>query len=74
MSQKAGVLPPWIERPFNLISWLNMLEFSAERFYVVGLSLRIIVDDADKFAPDEKIGRSQPLLSTLKKLQISAFR
>lgn len=39
------VLQPWEERPFELVSWFEMLQFSANRFFWCGRSLRTIRAD-----------------------------
>lgn len=38
------VLPPWIEQPYQLISWLDMNKFSAQLFVNIGSSLRWMGD------------------------------
>lgn len=35
---------PWIANPFNLVSWLTMLEFSAHQFVNIGASLKWMED------------------------------
>jgi hypothetical protein len=41
----APVLAPWEEQPYRLISWLDMLTFSAEAFFWCGSALRAIRAD-----------------------------
>lgn len=38
VSLSALVYPPWIARPYDLITWLDMQKFSAEVFYTIGQS------------------------------------
>jgi len=40
------VLQPWEERPFQLVSWFDMLNFSARQFFYCGGALRDIRQDA----------------------------
>jgi hypothetical protein len=43
---QVPVLQPWEERPYRLVSWLDMLNFSARQFFYCGGALRDIRQDA----------------------------
>jgi hypothetical protein len=44
-SEQELVLQPWEDHPHQLISWLEMLEFSAQMFFFCGRALRNIMTD-----------------------------
>jgi hypothetical protein len=46
------VLPPWIERPYGLISWWDMENFSAGAFYLIGKALQEARTWSPKWAED----------------------
>ena len=60
------VLPPWVESPFRLWSWLDMLEFSAIGFYRIGSSLMLLRRICEECADHPEIGEAEDIRDSLK--------
>ena len=59
------VLSPWLEHPFRLLNWLDMLEFSALRFYKIGQNLELIMLEADHYDSQAKLGKTEVFVKAL---------
>lgn len=61
-------IAPWLERPYGLISWLDMLDFSALEFYEIGTEVEMLILISRNFGENDKIEDPKGVHEILKKI------